>query len=202
MKTSADQATTKTRIALYGGAFDPVHRAHLAAARAVRRQLSLEKVVFIPAAQSPSKPHGPIASDADRLKMLEIALRDEIGLEVDDLEVRRGGLSYTLDTVRMFQTREPEAELFWVIGGDQLLQLDSWHAIDELVRRVAFLVLARPGYELAAPNISGLVWRQIEAPLMVESSTAVRERIAQGVPLEGCLPAAVEAFICEKALYT
>lgn len=202
MMTPADQATKKTRIALYGGAFDPVHRAHLAAAQAVRRQISLDKVVFIPTAQSPLKPHGPVASDADRLKMLEIALRGEIGFEVDDLEIRRGGLSYTIDTVGKFEVREPEAELFWVIGGDQLAQLDRWHAIDDLVRRVTFLVLARPGYALTAPNISGLAWRQIDAPLMVESSTAVRGQIAQGASLEGCLPAAVEAFIREKELYT
>lgn len=200
--TPVDQATMKTRIALYGGAFDPVHRAHLAAAQAAHRQVSLDKVVFIPAAQSPLKPHGPIASDADRLKMLEIALRGEIGFEVDALELRRGGLSYTLDTVRLFQAHEPGAELFWIIGGDQLAQLDRWHAIEELVRMVTFLVLARPGYGLAAPNISGLAWRQIDAPLMVESSTAVRRQIARGVALEGCLPAAVEAFIREKELYT
>lgn len=202
MMTPADQAILKTRIALYGGAFDPVHRAHLAVAQAVRRQVAVDKVVFIPAAQSPLKRHGPFASDADRLKMLEIALRGEIGFEVDDLELRRGGLSYTVDTVREFQARAPEAELYWIIGGDQLAQLDRWHEIEDLVQGVSFLVLARPGYRLAAPDLAGLSWRQINAPLMEESSTVVREQIARGACLQGFLSPAVEAFIREKGLYT
>lgn len=201
MKTPADQATTKTRIALYGGAFDPVHRAHLEVARAARRQASLDQVVFLPAAHSPLKAHGPVAGDADRLDMLELALGDAPDFVVDDSELRRGGLSYTVDTVRHFQAREPGAALFWILGGDQLAQLDRWQAIGDLVRRVTFLVVARPGYPLVAPEISGLVWTQIEAPLMALSSTGIRERLAQGASLEGCLPSSVEAFIREKGLY-
>lgn len=200
--TPAQQAITKPRIALYGGAFDPVHRAHLEAARAARRQASLEKVIFIPAAHSPLKAHGPLAGDADRLKMLELATAGEADFIVDDSELRRGGMSYTVDTVRGFKKREPEAELFWIIGGDQLAQLDRWQAIDDLVRLVTFLVLARPGYKLSAPAVSGLAWTQIEAPLMQESSTLVRERLSLGKSLDGLLPRTVEAFIRKKGLYT
>jgi nicotinate-nucleotide adenylyltransferase len=201
MMISAQQGKKKARIALYGGAFDPIHRAHLQVARSALRQASLEKVVFIPAAHSPLKAHGPIASDADRLKMLKLATAEEADFVVDDSELRRGGMSYTVDTVRGFVAREPGAELFWIIGGDQLAQLDHWHAIDDLVKRVTFLVLARPGYTLSAPSVSGLVWTQIEAPLMEESSTLVRERISKGLPVEGLLPKPVEAFIQEKGLY-
>lgn len=202
MKTPAQQAITKTRIALYGGSFDPVHRAHLEAARAARRQASLEKVVFIPSAYSPLKGRAPVASEAERLTMLKLATADETGFTVDDSELRRGGLSYTVDTVRSFKEREPGAELFWILGGDQLAQLDHWHAVDDLVQWVTFLVLARPGYAHSAPPISGLAWVTIEAPLMEESSTLVRERIFRRKPFEDLLPDPVEAFIQEKGLYT
>ncbi|MFU8847723.1 MAG: nicotinate-nucleotide adenylyltransferase [Opitutales bacterium] len=202
MENPADPVSTKPRIALYGGAFDPVHRAHLAVARAALRQAALAKVVFIPAAHSPLKSHGPVASDGDRLKMLELALGGEAGFVIDESELRRGGLSYTVDTVRNYQEHAPEAELFWIIGGDQLSQLDRWRAIDELVRRVTFLVLARPGYALEAPELPGLSWRPIDAALMKESSSLVRERLSQGSSVAGLLSPAVEAFIREKGLYS
>lgn len=202
MTAPATQANKKAGIALYGGAFDPVHRAHLAVARAALRQAALSKVVFVPAAHSPLKAHGPIASDADRLEMLQLAICGETDFGVDATELRRGGLSYTVDTVRSFKQRVPGAELFWIIGGDQLAQLDRWHAIDELVQLVRFLVIARPGYALSAPKVYGLLWTQIEAPLMQESSTLVRKRISQGQPVGTLLPEPVEAFIHAKGLYS
>lgn len=202
MTTGKQQANNKARIAFYGGAFDPVHRAHLEVARAAHSQVSLDRVVFIPAAQSPLKAHGPVASDAERLEMLKLATAGQSGFSVDDSELKRGGISYTIQTVQDCKGREPEAELFWIIGGDQLSKLDKWHAIEELVHLVTFLVLARPGYGLSAPEISGLRWKKIEAPLMEESSTQIRERISKHQSVEGLLPRSVEAFIREKSLYT
>ncbi|PXA03953.1 nicotinate (nicotinamide) nucleotide adenylyltransferase [Coraliomargarita sinensis] len=202
MTTQEHQATHKPRIALYGGAFDPVHRAHLEVARAARRQASLDRVAFIPAAQSPLKAHSPVASDAARLKMLELALAGEAGFVIDDSELKRGGVSYTVDTVQAFKARMPDADLYWIIGGDQLEQLDRWHAIRELAQAVTFLVLARPGYQLSAPGVSGLKYETIDAPLMEESSTSIRERIVNGESVIGLLPQSVEAFIREEGLYT
>lgn len=191
----------KPRIALYGGAFDPVHRAHLEVARAVQKQASLDQIVFVPAAQSPLKKHGPLAGDAERLEMLQLAIGNDPGLVVDDSELRRGGISYTVDTVRAYRKRQPEADLFWIIGADQLAQLDRWRGIEALVQLLTFLVLARPGYTLSAPDIPGLVWEKVEAPLMEESSSSIRRRIAAGLSVEGLLPKSVEAFIQEKGLY-
>lgn len=202
MTTQKQQAITKPRIALYGGAFDPVHRAHLVVARAAQEQALLDKVIFIPAARPPLKAHGPIASDADRLKMLELALEGEPDFAVDEAELKRGGISYTLDTVIEFSKREPGVELFWILGGDQFAQLDCWHAVDELVQKVSFLVLARPGYGISAPDINGLVWRKVDAPIMEESSTLVRSRISKGEPVGDFLSESVEAFIQAKGLYT
>ncbi len=201
MKTDQYQAIKQPRIALYGGAFDPVHRAHLAVACAARDQASLKEVVFIPAAQSPLKGHAPLASDADRVEMLKRALAEEEGFVIDDSELRRGGVSYTVETVRKFKQRESAAELCWIIGSDQLEQLDRWHAVAELVQLVKFLVVARPGHVAAAPPIPGLDWMRIEAPLMEWSSSMVRERIAQGACCDAILPEAVQAFIREQGLY-
>lgn len=201
MTTNQKQAIKKPRIALYGGAFDPVHRAHLELARAARGQASLDEVVFIPAAQSPLKNHGPVAGDAERLEMLELALAGEAGFLVDDSELKRGGVSYTVDTARGFKARAPDSELFWIIGGDQLAQLDRWHAIEELARWVVFLVVARPGYDLSAPIIPGLRWKKIQAPLMEESSSLIRKRLSKKQSIKGLLPESVEAFIHKQGLY-
>jgi len=202
MTTLAQQATTKPRIAIYGGAFDPVHCAHLEVARMAYRQASLDDLIFMPAAHSPLKVQGPVASGAARIKMLELALADEAGFSIDDFELKRSGVSYTIDTVRDFKSRKSEAELFWIIGGDQFAQLDRWRDTNQLVKMLTFLVLARPGYDLSVPTIPELVWKKIEAPLMNESSTLVRERVAGGKWIMGLLPSSVEAFIRENRLYT
>jgi nicotinate-nucleotide adenylyltransferase len=202
MTTLDSQATLKRRIGLYGGAFDPVHVAHLEVARAALAQACLDQVVFIPAARSPLKAHGPIASDADRLEMLRLALIDEPRFALEEIELRRGGVSYSLDTVREFRERNSGAELFWIIGADQLEQLARWHAIEQLAEWVGFLAIARPGHQLRAPQVPGLRWWKIDAPLMSESSTAIREHLAVGKPLGSLLPLSVEAFILARGLYT
>lgn len=201
MMNPAPQANKPSGVILYGGAFDPVHRAHIEVARAALRYASLAKVVFIPSAQSPLKVHGPVASDADRLEMLRLATAAEPDFLIDDCELRRGGISYTVDTVRAFLAQQAEAELYWIIGGDQLAQLAQWHAIGELAQWVTFLVLARPGYPLADPGIDGLRWLRIEAPLMPESSSRIRQRIRRQLPVSELLAPSVEAFIQAKRLY-
>jgi nicotinate-nucleotide adenylyltransferase len=201
MKDIANE-NTPARLALYGGAFDPVHSAHLRVAHYALEQAHLDRVIFIPAAQSPLKAHTPRAHDAARLQMLRLAVAGEARFEVDLYEMQKGGISYTIDTVRHFRERTADAELFWIIGGDQFDQLDRWHRIDELAGLVSFLVLARPGTDLRPQPIAGLRYQVIEAPLMPESSSEIRERCEQGRSLKGLVPDAVEAFISEQELYT
>ena len=197
----APQPNKPPRVALYGGAFDPVHRAHVAVARAALQQAALAKVVFVPAALSPLKAHGPVVSDADRMEMLRLATAGEPDFVIDDRELQRGGISYTVDTVRGFMAQDPVAEICWIIGGDQLAQLGRWHAISELMQLVSFLVVARPDYPLSDPGLAELRWIRIEAPMMPESSSLVRERIRVGLPVTGLVHPAVEAFIRAKRLY-
>jgi nicotinate-nucleotide adenylyltransferase len=191
------------RLALYGGAFDPVHCAHLRVARYALEQAHLDRVIFIPAAQSPLKAHSPFASDSDRLQMLSLALGGESHFALDAYEIEKGGVSYTIDTVRHFLSAAEEADLFWIIGADQFEQLERWRQITELSDLLTFLVLARPGADLIAPTaIPNLRYQRVVAPLMEESSSAVRERCRLGESLEGLVPSAVEAFISKQELYT
>jgi nicotinate-nucleotide adenylyltransferase len=191
------------RVALYGGAFDPVHCAHLRVAQYALQQAQLDRVLFIPAAQSPLKAHTPRTQDADRLQMLRLALAGQLNCEVDAYEIQKGGVSYTLDTVRHFRQRlGARVELFWIVGADQFEQLNRWHRIEELAALVVFLVLARPGSTLQPQPIAGLSYQVVEAPLMPESSSEVRKRCAQRRSVKGLVPDAVEAFISEQELYT
>ena len=190
------------RIALYGGAFDPVHHAHLEVARRALQQAELDAVVFIPSAQSPLKAHAPHASDAHRLQMLALATADEARFRVDSFEIEKGGLSYSLDTARHFQRAQPAAALDWIIGADQFEQLADWRQIEDLAGIVRFLVFARPGYKMAVPLIAGLRFLQLSAPLMAESSSEIRQRSAAGQSISSFVPPTVEAFILAHGLYS
>jgi nicotinate-nucleotide adenylyltransferase len=191
------------RLALYGGAFDPVHTAHLRVARYALEQAQLDRVLFIPAAQSPLKAHGALSSDDERLQMLRLALQGTDPFDLDAHEIERGGISYTIDTVRYFRERFANAELFWIVGGDQFEQLHEWRSIDALAKLVSFLVLARPGADLlAAAPIPELRYQVIQAPMMGESSSEIRARCAAGASLDGWVPDAVQAFISQRELYS
>ncbi|WP_269523823.1 nicotinate-nucleotide adenylyltransferase [Coraliomargarita parva] len=194
-------AKPASRVALYGGAFDPVHNAHLEVARCACRALLLDRIIFIPASQSPLKLQGPQAPDAERLEMLHLATAGEARFSVDDYELRRGGISYTIDTVKHFRGLLDGAELFWVLGADQFEQLDRWRSVQALSSMVTYLVLARPGYSPEAPPVAGLRFTRVDAPLMEESSTMVREKCRNSESIKGLVPEAVRSFITEKALY-
>lgn len=202
MTNQSQQATKKPRIAIYGGAFDPVHIAHVEIAKCAYEQAMLDQLIFMPAAHSPLKSNVAVATDEARLAMLELAIEGMEGFSVSDAELKRSGVSYTIDTVEDLQGIHAGAELFWIIGGDQFAQLDRWCDIDKLVRIVTFLVLARPAYDLSPPTLPELVWTRVEAPLMHISSTMVRDSIALGeTSYKQFLPAKVEAFIRKNALY-
>jgi nicotinate-nucleotide adenylyltransferase len=197
------QSTSHTsQIALYGGSFDPVHCAHLNVAYAALAQVNLDQVVFIPAAQSPLKSSATHASDADRIEMLRLATAEEPRFAVDTCEIERGGTSYTIDTVSQFRHRLPQASLFWILGADQFELLPRWHQIEAIAAQLTFIVLRRPGYSFVAPSITALQYVAVDAPLMPHSSSGIRRDLNSGTLNKGQVPAAVEAFISSKALYT
>lgn len=182
------------RIGLYGGSFDPIHFGHLILAREARERLGLTKVVFIPAWQSPHKlDRVPTPAEA-RLAMVRAAVEGEEGFEVDDLEIRRGGVSFTIQTVREYRERFPEAEFFYFIGGDNVRDLSTWVEIEELRRLVSFVVLSR-GAE-AAESEFPLIERRVDI-----SSSEIRNRIARGLSVRYLLPARTCVEITKLKLY-
>src|SRR3989442_2900266 len=132
-------------IGLFGGSFNPVHLGHLLVAQAAREELQVERLFFIPAAQSPFKPGMVLAPAPERLRLLRLALAGQTVCEIDDQEIHRGGVSYTIDTVRDYVRRFPGAGLLYLIGTDHVAQLPKWREADELARLVEFIVIPRPG---------------------------------------------------------
>ena len=136
----------KRRIALFGGSFDPVHLGHTRVARAAAEQIEAETVVFIPAKCSPLKRFLPHASDADRLRMIELAIQEDAVFSVSDCELQRAAPSYTLETVKQFQADYgPETSIHWLLGADSVNDLTYWHAIDELIDICSLTVMIRGG---------------------------------------------------------
>ena len=188
------------KLGIFGGSFDPVHLGHLLVAQAAREELDLERLFFIPAAQSPFKPGQESAPAALRLAMLRLALAGECRCELDDQETRRGGVSYTIDTVRDHAARFPGAELFYLIGADHLAKLPQWREAEDLARLSEFVVIPRPGQTLAVPTAPFRVRTLQGFPLAV-SSSQVRARARAGLTLRNLVPAAVAEFIGNNQLY-
>ena len=201
MKESLNTKKRKS-IALYGGSFDPVHMAHLEVAFTALKDCDLDVVIFIPTAQSPLKKNAAIAEDTDRVEMLRIATAEEPRFEVDTCELERGGTSYTVDTIKAYQTAHEGCHLQWIIGADQFELLPQWRSIEEIASLVTFIVFRRPGHSIVESEIKGLRFVTIDAPLMQHSSTDIRALIAKGCSAVDLLPPAVEAFISTGELYT
>jgi nicotinate-nucleotide adenylyltransferase len=182
------------RIGILGGSFDPVHHGHLILGRAAREELGLDTVLFVPAKLSPHKTHTRPATEEDRLTMVRLALADEPGFAVDDLELRRPPPSYTVDTLRELAARHRDAELFLLIGTDNAGKFDTWYQPDEIARLAQVVVLQRTA---DAPTHAWPVVRR----LVDVSSTEIRRRVAEGRSIRYLTPAAVCDYIKERGLY-
>ena len=191
------------RIGLFGGSFDPVHLGHTMVARAALAELELEQLFIIPAAQSPFKPEQSPAPAADRLAWLRLAFEDEPRCEIDAQEIERAGVSYTIDTVRDYAARFPEAELFYLIGADHVPTLPEWREAAALADAVTFVVVPRPG-ELETGvaefplSFRGTVLRGKPAAI---SASDLRKRLRAGESIENFVPPAVAAALNVKHCY-
>lgn len=188
------------RIGLYGGSFDPVHLGHLLVAQAACEELKLERIFFIPAAQSPFKPDVKPTLAAERLRMLRLALARNSRAEVDDQEIKRGGISFTIETVRDYSRRFPNAKLFYLIGADHVAQLPKWREAGELATLVEFLIIPRPG-ETKLPIPKPFRGEYLRGFPLGVSSSQIRARIAAGLPVHHLVPATVAEAIQNNRLY-
>lgn len=200
------------RIGVFGGSFDPVHRAHLEVARSARAAHELERVVFLPTARNPLKPKGPRASDADRLAMLRLALRSESGLYVSPFEIRRGGTSYTVETLAALRaTLGVATELFFVAGSDCLPQFPRWYRVRELFALARICIVEREGFaredldtleaDLGAELVAKLRRDFVSRVPIPGSSTASRQALEEARELESDVPAVVLEYIRAHGLY-
>lgn len=187
------------RIGIYGGTFNPVHNAHLLVADQVGHALCLNKVKLMPDAVPPHVDHKSAISGKLRLQMLQLAVADNPLLGVEDSELRRGGVSYTYDTMKTFTDQHPDTDYYFIIGGDMVDYLDRWYRIDDLVKlpRFHFVGVRRPH----AKNETNypVVW--VDVPEMDISSHDIRARIRHGQSINYLVPAEVAAFIKEHHLY-
>jgi nicotinate-nucleotide adenylyltransferase len=188
------------RIGLFGGSFDPIHLGHLLVAGTAREELGLTRLFFIPAAQSPFKPESKPAPGRERLRLLRLALAGEAWCEIDEQEIQRGGVSYTIDTVRDFARRIPESERFYLIGADNVAQLPRWREADELARLTSFVAIPRPG-EIEITFPAPFRGRLLKGFPVAISSSQIRARIKAGQPVDHLVPPAVAEAIRNSRLY-
>ena len=214
------------RLGILGGTFNPVHFGHLAAAEEVRSRLRLDRVLFIPSSIPPHKEE-TMPSAAARLEMVRLAVTGNPAFEPSDIEIKRGGRSYTIDTIEALHAAYPDAGLFFITGLDSFLEIRTWHQWERLLTLCSFVVLSRPGYhfaDLASLNFmnvaSGELVRldrkeHVEAiirtgaftfflemiPLYDISSTDIRCRVKEGRSVKYLLPQVVETYIIKNKLY-
>jgi nicotinate-nucleotide adenylyltransferase len=188
------------KLGLFGGSFDPVHLGHLLVALAAREELGLDRLFFIPAAQSPFKPERQPTPASARLQLLRLALVGKTWCEVDNQETKRGGVSYTVDTVRQYAARFPGAELFYLIGGDHVTQLPKWRQAAELAGLAHFVVIPRPG-QAEVPFPPPFRGRSLVGFPLGLSSSQIRARVKGGQTIEHLVPVPVAEAIHNNRLY-
>jgi nicotinate-nucleotide adenylyltransferase len=213
------------RICIFGGTFDPIHNGHLRAAEEVRRRFALERVLFVPANIPPHKARPDMAPARDRLAMTALALRERRRFVPSALEIRAGGTSYSIRTLRRVRRLYPRARIFFIVGSDAFLEIETWRAWRSVLDESLFVVMTRPGVSLAAarrgpgPDYAGLIravrgtervredwfsaFRIFLLPIdaLPVSATDIRARVRDGRPVAGLVPAAVARYIRERGLY-
>jgi nicotinate-nucleotide adenylyltransferase len=182
-----------------GGTFNPVHLGHLLIAQAALEQARLDAVWFIPSATPPHKTAPDLAPAADRWRMLRLALRGEPRFEAKDVELRRGGRSYSIETVQQLRRRYPHATFYFIVGADSVRELHTWKEAERLVRLCRFLAVGRPGFRLGGP-LAGRC-RVVRGRLCEISSREIRARVRRGDSIRYLVPAAVFRYIHARKLY-
>jgi nicotinate-nucleotide adenylyltransferase len=199
------------RTGVFGGSFDPVHNAHLAIAERALAAAALDKLLFMPVCTQPFKRGAALSAGALRMDMLRLATCGNARLGVTDTELARGGLSYTIDSLRAIRDDGAgRGEIFFLLGADMLLMLEKWYRSDELLREFSFIAAQRPGSgaddvkrcaERLARRYKARVILMENAPMDI-SASEIRRRARTGESIEGLVPASVREYIYENGLYT
>jgi nicotinate-nucleotide adenylyltransferase len=203
-------AKTIERIGVFGGSFDPVHMGHLTIAQDAVEQLELDRLIFVPAAVPPHKQEKTLTEGRHRFEMLQMATESNLSFEVSDMELQRGGISYTFDTMTHIQAEHPGAELYFIVGLDSLTILHSWRNVEQLLELCTVVPFARGGedparvaenIQLSEPWKTRLMERLIRIHEIEISASEIRMRLAEGLSIRYLVPPEVEMYIAEHHLY-
>lgn len=199
----------RKKLGIMGGTFDPIHNGHLATVEFVRKKLGLEKVLFVPAYVAPHKIGGAFSPAQDRYNMTALAIKENAYLQLSDIELRREGVSYTYDTLIALRKKYgKEYELFFIVGADSVVALDSWHRVREIMQVCTFVAATRPGFAPTVDKViedfgelgsKSILW--VDTPEVNISSTEIRERVKNGYSIKELVPEAVAEYIRQKDLY-
>jgi len=197
------------RLGVFGGTFDPIHHGHLVAADEVRARLNLDKVLFVPAGMPPHKLDQDISPTRHRLAMLQLAIASNPGFALSRVDLDRHGPCYTVDTLALLHDEfGPGTQLFFLMGMDSLADILTWRNPERLIRLAQIVVVGRPGFEADVTELDkvlpGAAERItiVDTPLMEVSSSDIRQRVREGLPIRYQVPEAVEAYIRKYGLYT
>ena len=197
------------KLGVLGGTFDPIHNGHLAVGDEVRSRLKLDEILFVPAGQPWLKAGKPLAKAEHRLEMVRLAIADRAYCKVSTMEIDRGGLSYTVDTIAQLRGELGEGDdLVFILGWDSLAELTEWREPERIIRLCQLVAVPRPGYprpdlsdlEKSIPGLSERV-TVLDKPEVDISASGIRERVERGQSISGLVPEAVERYIREKGLY-
>ncbi len=201
----------RTRIGIFGGSFDPIHNGHLLLAELCRESMELEHVRFLIANLSPLKTGNSPAKNQDRTEMVQLAIGGNPKFRIDTREMDRGGISYTIDSVRSIAAESPGSELFLLMGADTLADISKWRDPLELFRLVTPIVISRggvgePNWDALKPYVDSIrlneiIKAKVTAPQIEISSYDLRDRVRRGKSIRYQTPPAVEMFIREHQLY-
>lgn len=191
----------RRRIGIMGGTFDPIHHGHLVAASEVMNRFGLEQVVFVPAATQPFKQDSQTAAAEHRYLMTVIATASNNRFTVSRVDIERGGLTYTYETLRDLRAEEPDVDWYFITGADALSDILRWKHAEELFASAQFVGVSRPGHELDTTGLPAERVSLIEVPAMAISSSDCRRRVAEGKPIWYLVPDGVVQYIGKYGLY-
>ena len=193
-----DKLELNMKIGILGGTFNPVHIGHLILAEEAREKLGLDKVIFVPTYLPPHKDNSDIAPAPERLSMVKLAIKDNRNFSVSDVEIKRDGRSYTIDTIKEFKGIYPNDELYFIIGSDLISYLDDWKDLQEILKIVKFIVATRPGYPLERipSHITTIPIRAVDI-----SAFEIRQCVKHHTSFRYLVPEAVFNYINNNRLY-
>jgi nicotinate-nucleotide adenylyltransferase len=194
--------SSRPRLGVMGGTFDPIHHGHLVAASEVQSQFDLDEVIFVPTGQPWQKGDRQVSPAEDRYLMTVIATASNPRFSVSRVDIDRAGLTYTVDTLRdLREERGPDAEFFFITGADALTQILTWREVDELFEMAHFVGCTRPGHTLDVSQIPAEAVTIVEIPALSISSTECRERVVKDQPIWYLVPDGIVQYINKRHMY-